>query len=139
MSLLSGVLAGGTLVPAALGAAIDDSHSPFKRAGFRPGANLPGRGTKSDKVKGDWECARGPRTKLKDGSPAYQQVCQNTNTGKLKRVKIGIKYKKDYNKDYRSAKLPKKHGGRFAKDKKRPGYVYKQPTAKKSRPSRKKK
>ena len=137
MSLLSGVLAGGTLVPTALGAAIDDSHSPFKRAASRPGAKLPGFNTKSDKITGDWECTRGPRTKLKSGAPAYQQVCQNTNTGKLKRVKIGVGYKKAYNKAYRAAKLPEKHGGRFAADKKRPGYVYKRPASKKSRASKK--
>lgn len=134
MSLLSGLLSGGSLIPAALGAAIDDSHNPFKRSRARPGAI----GGKKDEFRGDWECANSGRTKLKSGAPAYSQMCQNMATGRTKIVKIGVAYKKKYNKKYRKAGYPKKHGGRFAKDRKRPGYVYKTPSPKVRASSKKK-
>jgi hypothetical protein len=115
MSILSGVLSGGSLVLAALGAAIDESHHPFKRSLIRPG----GPGGKRDEETHEWVCEGRPSTR-----GAYVQKCVNVHNPdrKPKIVKINKAYKKKYNKLYRAGKFPK--AKRFKIDERHPRAAY---------------
>lgn len=115
MSILSGVLSGGGLMLAALGAAIDESHHPFKRSLVRPG----GPGKKRDEETHEWVCEGMPPKK-----GVYVQKCINVHNPKRKPkiVRISKAYKKKYNKLYRAGKFPR--AKRFKVDERHPRAAY---------------
>lgn len=121
MSILSGVLSGGGLLLSALGAALDESHHPFKRSLKRPG----GPAKRADEETHEWSCSWMPPT-----SGAYRQKCVNIHNPDRapKIVKIKKGYKKRYNKLYRAGKFPR--AKRFKRDERDPRAAY---TPKKSR------
>jgi len=116
MSLLSGIISGGTLLSAAIGAALDPSHHPFKRASVRPG----GPRKQFSAQTHEWACEWMPPTK-----DATRQRCFNVAhpNRKPKVVRISKGYKKAYNKAYRRGKYPK--AAQFHIDMRQPGASYK--------------
>ena len=113
MSILSGLMSGGELEAELGRAVIDQSHYPFKRSKKRPG----GPAGKTDEAIQKWSC---------EWSAPYQQVCTNNETGKRKKVKVKVGYKKLYNKRYRIGNYPK--GAAFKRTTARPGAKYRPPT-----------
>lgn len=115
MSILSGVLSGVGLLGAALGAALDPSHHPFKRSLVRPGGPM----NKSDAETHEWSCEF-----VQPTSTHTRQRCYNVHNPKRKPkiVKISKAYKKKYNKAYRAGKFPK--AKRFKKDVRHPNAAY---------------
>ena len=100
MSILSGIISGGSLLGSALAAALDPSHHPFKRSTVRPG----GPGKQFSAQTNEWACEWMPPTKT-----STRQRCFNVAhpSRKPKIVKINRAYKKKYNKKYRAGKYPK--------------------------------
>lgn len=115
MSLISGLLSGGSLLGAALGKALDPSHHPFKRSLVRPG----GPGKRRDEEVAEWACEYMRPTKTHT-----KQKCFNIHNPdrKPKIVKISKGYKKAYNKAYRAGKFPK--AKRFKVDERHPRAAY---------------
>ena len=130
MSLLSGILSGSGLILSALGAAIDGSHHPFKRARYRPGG--PKNNDRDEETK-TWECTK--TTRMRDGRAVPKsfvaQKCVNVKKpgNKPKIVLINKAKKKHYNKLYREGFKAKSFKSArdpvFRKDKVARGAVWK--------------
>lgn len=100
MSILSGILSGGGLLMSALGAAIDSSHHPFKRATYRPG----GPGGRADEESHQWECTktRVPKGRGSDKTASAQRCVNIHNPDRKPKIVVINKAKKNaYNKKWR--------------------------------------
>ncbi len=100
MSILSGILSGGGLLMSALGAAIDPSHHPFKRATYRPG----GPAGRHDEEVHEWECTktRVPKGKGSDRTASAQKCVNIHNPERKPKIVVINKAKKNaYNKAWR--------------------------------------
>lgn len=125
MSILSGVLSGGGLILSALGAALDPSHHPFKRALERPG----GPAGRRDAEVHEWACH-----KIPDKKGASRQKCENIHNPdrKPKIVVINKAAKKRYNKAYRNKHVYRRsrNDPRFKHDVRAAGAAYQLPKKK---------
>ena len=117
MSILSGILSGSGLILSALGAAIDGSHHPFKRALYRPG----GPGGRADRETKTWECTktRVPLKRYRGNEKKYSaQRCVNIKKpGRDKTVVINKAVHNAYGEKYRAGQPkvgPPKKRGKYA-------------------------